>query len=562
MSSYTFYRKYRPKKFADIVGQGAVVKTLKSALEQERISHAYLFTGPRGTGKTTLARLFAQALNCSKRKGAEPCGKCPHCLLQAEGRSLDIFEIDAASHTGVDNIRELRETVNLSPTLGAYKVYIIDEAHMLSVGAWNALLKTLEEPPAHVVFILATTNVGKVPETILSRAMRFDLTEFPVDEIMSKLKKIAKAEKITIDDEALLIIARAAHGGMRDAEMLFTQIATLEESPIDGKRVALLLGVTDRQALGKLLTFVVADDFANGLIFLRDLKSAGINFIPFLNNLLEYLRSILFFSVDAKQASVLTTDMTEEEQEVARALATKLGSHRIIECLERFQEASINMKETPILELPIEIALAKLIHTQSNSGTTSVTPPTPPAGNAPSSKPPEKITQPSQSSLTIKKSVALEYTMKTPNEGAAFTRETREEPKRMFKDKIEEPEQALVKALPVPDFSLIKNRWSQIVAEAKAINASVGVALSAATPTTVHGNKLVLTVKYPFHKERLDAKQHRLTLGRAFDTILGLQIGWVVEVEGKTTSNEPRESHPPIIDQALEILGGRLAQES
>ena len=198
MSSVALYRKYRPLTFSDVIGQGHIVQTLSNAIKNDRIGHAYLFTGPRGTGKTTLARIFARAINCQNIKGTEPCLKCDICKSINEGRSLDIFEIDAASNTGVDNIRELRENVKFPPSQAKYKVYIIDEVHMLSTGAFNALLKTLEEPPAHVIFILATTEIHKVPETIISRCQRYDFARLPVDNII-KLSLIAKSEKIEIE---------------------------------------------------------------------------------------------------------------------------------------------------------------------------------------------------------------------------------------------------------------------------------------------------------------------------------------------------------------------------
>ncbi len=251
----SIYSKYRPQLFSEIVGQSHIVRTLSNAIKNNRISHAYLFTGPRGTGKTTLARLFAKTINCQNKQKqkvkeavlVEACLKCPNCQTIHQKKAFDIIEIDAASYTGVDNIRQIRETVPLPPSQLQYKVYIIDEVHMLSSGAFNALLKTLEEPPQHAIFILATTEIHKVPETIVSRCQRFDFSSLTQEQIIGRLEEIAQKEGVAIEKAALETIAAEAEGGMRDAESLLGQIISLEDKKITAKEVDSILGTSPRK---------------------------------------------------------------------------------------------------------------------------------------------------------------------------------------------------------------------------------------------------------------------------------------------------------------------------
>lgn len=523
--SATFYRKYRPERFADVISQEQAATVLTQSLIRDKIAHAYLLTGPRGTGKTTLARLFARALNCSKRKGAEPCGKCPHCVAMNNHQALDVIEIDAASHTGVDHIRELKETIHTAPVLGSHKVYIVDEAHMLSIGAWNALLKTLEEPPAHVVFILATTNVTKVPETILSRSMRLDLRRFPLESLLAKLQKIAKAEKIDIDDDALLIIARAAQGGMRDAEVLFTQVATLEESPIRADRVALLLGATTLESITGVLKAVGERNLPAGLQIVRTLGENGAHLVHFVGGLLQYLRQALYASVDPMSLKTLALDFTEAERTTLSDIAKLLGSDRIVECMERFQEAEQMMKVTPLPELPLEIALVKLI---------------PEAKNTPST--------PAPSSDTVQKPV-VQAKKETPPVAAASVAIPIAPVRPPVTEKVPVKSDATV------DLSRVRREWRAIQEHAKHLNASLGVALSTTELFVGEENYVVLEVKYPFHKDRLEKPENRLTIDTAFATILGFRVPWMVRVA-------KREETPdsPLLNQALEALGGRLVQ--
>ena len=305
MTYQTLYRKYRSQTFADLVGQEAVTRALQGAIASDRVAHAYLFSGSRGTGKTSSARLLAKALNCPNRASgsAEPCGTCIPCLAIAAGNALDVIEIDAASNRGIDDIRDLREKVRLAPSQGKYKVYIIDEAHMLTPESFNALLKTLEEPPPHVVFVLCTTEAQKVPLTVLGRCQQFPFRRLSEEVIATRLGKIAAAESIAIDPEALALLARTSEGSMRDAIGYLDQLAPLTSGAIDLAEARSLLGIADPLAVASLFDAVVEGRAHDALHALNGLYEGGADLRPLVRALMERCRDLLVRAIDGRDAA-------------------------------------------------------------------------------------------------------------------------------------------------------------------------------------------------------------------------------------------------------------------
>ena len=358
VSYEVFARKYRPQTFDDLVGQTHVSRTLKNAVAQNRLAHAYLFVGPRGIGKTSTARILAKALNCVKEPTVTPCGVCDNCREIAAGNSLDVIEIDGASNNSVEDVRQLRDNVRYAPAKGRYKIYLIDEVHMLSPAAFNALLKTLEEPPAHVKFIFATTEPQKVLPTILSRCQRFDLHRIPANLIAQHLQFIAGKEKITLEPAAAHAIARGAEGGLRDAESMLDQLVAFCGETISEGDVLNVFGFTAEQTVIDLTGRILGGETAGALELLYQQCERGKDMMRLMSDLIAYLRDLLVFKA---KPDALTDDVDLDLQKSLAAHADLIATDRLLELIDQFAAAEGRMKWVPNKKLHFEVAIIKAI---------------------------------------------------------------------------------------------------------------------------------------------------------------------------------------------------------
>jgi len=545
--SETLYRKYRPKNFSEIIGQVHIVRTLSNSIKNNRVGQAYLFTGPRGTGKTSIARILAKTINCENLSDAIPCEKCEACKIITAGKSLDIIEIDAASNTGVDNIRELKETVALSNASLKYKVYIIDEVHMLSTGAFNALLKTLEEPPAHVVFILATTEIHKVPETILSRCQRFDFARLPIGNIIEKLALIAKAEKVKIESKALEMIAISAEGGMRDAESLLDQIISLEDKNITLKEVEEILGTADKKTAEIIAEMIFKKNSSGAISKINELLENGYDLEVFNKSLINYLRQLMIIKIDSNLKKYFSSEMTSERLEKMEELSKGAELSIIISSINLFLEAQSKISSFILPQLPLEIAIIKATQT-----------------------------------FPTKK---IEYEIETPKiplppsgEGArrADEGETSLDKKNISSNKTEKKEDSklLITNCKLQednvntniDLSTIKSNWQKLLIDIRPYNHSLSALLSNCQPTKTEKNIITLGTPYSFYCERLNDKTNRLTVEQVFSKILKSEIKINIELDKNLVLKKEAEpikksEQNSLLTDALEIMGGKVVEE-
>ena len=456
------YRTYRPQKFSELVGLETVKNTLQSQVKDGKIAHAYLFAGPRGTGKTTTARILAKAINCEHSKAGEPDGTCRVCKQIEEGRYLDLIEIDAASNRGIEDIRSLREKVRLAPSVGRYKVYIIDEAHMLTADASNALLKTLEEPPAHAIFILATTEPHRLLETIRSRCQRFTFERAPVALIVEKLKEIVKREKAKINDEDLEQIAKAAGGGFRDAETLLEQVLT------GGAKIEDLIGFSKLADLGGFFDSLIAGQASPALVFINDLSSQGVAMDDLGEKILEYLRDLLLIKVGVGDELV---EVPAEQYKVMSQQAQAISEQKLEEMINKFTQAYDYLSQAVIPSLPLEVAVVETASNESNFNKTN------------------KVSDISKDSS-----------------------------KRQEKSENKEADQPINQST-----SKLDNQWSALMSAVKPFNHSVEAVLRSCTGE-LRGKTLVIKPFYLFHKERLEEPKNLKILAEAAKKVYGKGI--------------------------------------
>ncbi|MEX2053562.1 MAG: DNA polymerase III subunit gamma/tau [Patescibacteria group bacterium] len=456
------YRTYRPQKFSELVGLETVKKTLQNQVKEGKVGHAYLFAGPRGTGKTTTARILAKAINCEHPQVGDPDGSCRICKQIEGGRYLDLIEIDAASNRGIDDIRSLREKVRLAPSSGSYKVYIIDEAHMLTADASNALLKTLEEPPAHAIFILATTEPYRLLETIRSRCQRFTFERAPVKLIIEKLKEIVRKEKAKIADEDLEQIAKAAGGGFRDAETLLEQVLT------GGAKIEELVGFAKLADLGGFFDNLISGQSSRALVFINELSSKGVAMDDLGRKILEYLRDLLLIKAGVGDDLV---EAPAEQYELMKKQAGAISEPQLNEMINKFTQAYDYLSQAVIPSLPLEVAVV------------------------------EVASKDSEVSKSSEASEKIETPIKETNQPISQSPPKADQPRAETSQ---------------PD----TDNWSALMAAVKPLNHSVEAFLRSCTGE-LKGKVLVVKPFYPFHKERLEEPKNRKILEDAATQVYG-----------------------------------------
>jgi len=482
MSYQALYRVWRPQSFDDVVGQKHVTKTLQNALLQQKISHAYLFSGPRGTGKTSAAKILAKAVNCEKTPISEPCNECQACLGITNGSIPDVIEIDAASNNGVEEIRDIRDKVKYAPSVVRYKVYIIDEVHMLSIGAFNALLKTLEEPPKHVIFILATTEPHKIPLTIISRCQRFDFKRITAKDITERMSYIIQNSGVQCEDGVLSIIARAADGGMRDALSLLDQTISFSHNIVTIEDALTITGSVSQTILNHLADAIVENDTSLALQYLHDLLAEGKDPVRLIEDFLQYYRDMILFKHSPEMEEYFETVQIDHEFE---KLSEKYQPEYIFKVIQILNEAQQEMKWTNHPRIFLEISLVKLCQLKVESSASV---------NQDVVHSLQKKVEHLEKELQYLKEKGIQI-QKNEDHVEQKPKTSQRPMKGTYRAPIGKTKELLSRATK-KDLQLIKNRWSELIAK---LIKSQAALLNDAEPVAASENGCIIKFKYEIH---------------------------------------------------------------
>jgi DNA polymerase-3 subunit gamma/tau len=552
MSYKVMARERRPEVFDDVVAQDHIVKTIQNAIRSDRVAQAYLFSGPRGTGKTTTARLLAKALNCEEGPTPTPCGKCRSCEAIRDGRSLDVREIDGASTNSVDDVRQLREEVGYAASKGKHKVYIIDEVHMLSIPAFNALLKTLEEPPAHVVFVFATTELNRVPDTILSRCQRYNFRRISTKEIVEELRKIVKQQQLKADEEALFLIGRKAGGAMRDALSLMDQVISFSENGIRPEGVRSLLGVVPRDLYFGLTDAIARGDGAAGLQIVHDLVKEGGDIGEFVEGLVEHFRHLLVACVEG---SAIGADLPESDLQRYREAAQSFLEQDLLRMLNTVADLELNVGRVGDPRFWLELTVMKLMKAASTVDLQTVIDQLG-GGAAPTGG------RPSLPRSAERSSPASAPPIKSVRATASAGRATR--PSAPAAGSPEEPESSDDEPAPVPavDLPTVRNRWEEVVNFVKEQKVSVGTFLAEGTPQSLDDNQLVVMFKRhrDFHANQVRRNKDAVetALRAVFRSELKIQCEVDYDDLPTEVEREQRVEEDERVQMALKIFNGEI----
>jgi DNA polymerase-3 subunit gamma/tau len=512
MAAQALYRKWRSRSFEEVIGQDHVTRTLQNALATDRVAHAYLFTGPRGTGKTTTARLLAKAVNCVGEGNTKPCGMCTICRAVDEGRLLDMIEIDAASNRGIDEIRDLREKVGFRPGEARVKFYIIDEVHMLTDPAFNALLKTLEEPPSHVIFVLATTEPHKIPATIVSRCQRFDFRRIPLSEITRWLAHIAEEEELKVEPAALEYIARQGGGSMRDAISLLDQLTVYGSDAITLAQVQTVLGAVASQAVIELADSLIDGDLARGLDMIDRVIGHGAEPRQFTREFVEYLRGLLLLKM-GDGASLLRSSVPDETLSRMQEQATRLSPRTLLRATRLFNAAALEMKVGFLPQLPLELAFVEAVMDES-----------PDSQRVPAQKaPPVVVSQPTRA---LKESGSSETNATPRQEMHPGSPSASPGPATPAKEPSPQPPTSSTPPAVAGDisFDTVNDNWQNILTQLRQANKMVEALMRSVSLIGVEGNRVIVEASSDLLKGRIEQATAKSCVEQGISDVIGVSV--------------------------------------